>query len=162
MSVVVPVVLIGVVAACGDDPAPSLHAMVVRPEFDTVRFVVPAAVRRCSDGTALLLRGSDESGNGVLVRLRYGDSLIAGAFPLLMLGDSITPRGANVGVRYMKGDVARGVALDSGAVYLTRTDDALAARVRASGLEGSVRVQLDAAYEALSLSADTTACRFLP
>jgi hypothetical protein len=139
----------------------------VRPEHDTIHFAAPAAALGCSDGRSLLLQGAGEHGNGVLVRLRYSDSLGPGSFPLMALGDSITPRGANVAVRYMKGDVAHGLALDSGGVDLTATGDALAARVRGSGLEGGVRVAVDAAYAGVPLpppppTGDTVPCRFQP
>jgi hypothetical protein len=156
--------VLALATACGggDPSSPSLRATVVRPDPDTLRFEVPAAALRCSNGNAVLLQGADERGSGVLVRLRYRDSLVAGVFPLIALGDSIAPRGANVAVRYMKGDVAHGLALDSGAVDLTTTGDTLAARVRGSGLEASVRVAVDASYTPMPLSADTTPCRYLP
>ena len=149
--------------AAGDEP-PRLRATVVRPEPDTIHFSAPAAALSCSDGRSLLLQGAGEHGNGVLVRLRYSDSLGSGAFPLIALGDSVTPRGANVGVRYMKGDVAHGLALDSGGVDLTASGDALAARVRGSGLESGVRVAVDAAFAGVPLpsSGDTVPCRFQP
>jgi hypothetical protein len=123
-----------------------LQATVMRPLFDTLHFAVPAAAHHCAGGRALLLEAASEQGNGVLVLLRYGDSLAVGPFPLIALGDSVTPRGANVGVRYMKGDIAHGVSLDSGAVEVTAVGDALAARVRGSGLEAGQRLGVDAAY----------------
>jgi hypothetical protein len=96
--------------------------------------------------------------------VRYGDSLTAGRFPLIAIGDSLTPRGANAATRYMKGDVAHGVALDSGAVDLTAAGAALGARVRGSGLEGSVRVAVEATYDGVPrpTPGDTVPCRFMP
>ena len=125
---------------------------------------MPATAHRCSGGPSLLLQAADERGNGVLVVLRRGDSLATGTFPLIALGDSITRRGANVAVRYMKIDMAYGVSLDSGAVDLTATGDALAARVRGSGVEGGVRVGVDATYTGIPVppSGDTVPCRFQP
>lgn len=110
----------------------------------------------------MLLEGAGGRGDGVLVLLRYGDSLASGSFPLLAVGDSLIPRGAVVAVRYMKGDVAHGVALDTGAVELTAARDSLAARVRGSGLENAVRIALDAAFTGLPFATDTVACRFQP
>jgi hypothetical protein len=152
-------------AACGGDQPPSLRATVAHPQSDTIRFAVPAEAHRCSDGRSLLLQGAGEGGNGVLVRLRYRDSLASGPFPLIALGDSITPRGANVAVRYMKGDVAHGLALDSGGIDLTVTGDALAARVRGSGLDIGVRVAVEAVYAGVPIppplsAGDTVPCRF--
>lgn len=127
-------------------------------------FALGAAARGCSGGRALLLQAADERGNGVLVQLRFGDSLVAGRFPLIALGDSITPRGANVATRYMKGDIAHGFALDSGAVDLTAAGSALSARVRGSGLEGAVRVAVEATFDDLPRPApgDTVPCRYMP
>ena len=146
------------------DERSRLRATVVRPEFDTVRFAVPAAAHGCSGGRSLLLQAGDEHGNGILVLLRYGDSVASGPFPLIALGDSITARGANVAIRYMKGDVAHGLALDSGGVDLTATGAALAGRVRGSGLESGIRVAVDAAYAGVPLPppGDTVPCRFTP
>jgi hypothetical protein len=98
------------------------------------------------------------------VLLRRGDSLATGSFPLIALGDSITQRGANVAVRYMQGDVAHGLSLDSGAVELTATGDALAGQVQGSGLEGGVRAKIDAVFAGVSLPppGDTVPCRYRP
>jgi hypothetical protein len=134
----------------------------VHPAPDTVRFAVPAVAHRCSDGRSLLLEGAGERGNGVLVLLRHGDSIAPGSFPVLAPGDSLTPRGAAVAVRYMKGDVAYGLALDSGAVELTAASGSLDARVRGSGLETAVRMALDAEFTGLPLATDTVPCRVQP
>jgi len=115
-----------------------------------------------------LVQGADERGNGALVRLRFGDSLASGPVPLIAFGDSITPRGANAAVRYMKGDVAHGFSLDSGAVDLTATGRsdgaALAARVRGSGLESGVRVAAEVTYAGVPRPSamDSVSCRFQP
>jgi len=144
-----------------DEPV-RLRATIVRPHADTVAFAVPAAAHRCSGGPSLLLQATDERGNGVLALLRRGDSLATGSFPLIALGDSITPRGANVAVRYMLVDMAQGLSLDSGAVDLTATDEALTARVQGSGLEGGARVKVEATYAGIPLPppGDTVPCRF--
>jgi len=165
-------VILALAAACGGDQSPSLRATVVRPPHDTIHFSVPAVAHRCSDGgregRSLLVQGADERGNGALVRLRLGDSLASGPVPLIALGDSITPRGANAAVRYMKGDVAHGFSLDSGAVDLTATGRregaALAARVRGSGLESGVRVAAEVTYAGVPRpsATDSVPCRFQP
>ncbi len=161
--------LVALGVSCGGggtaaDEPPRLRATVVRPHSDTITFAVPAAAHHCGGGRSLLLQAADERGNGVLALLRYGDSLATGPFPLIALGDSITAHGANVAVRYMQGDVAHGLALDSGAVDLTAAGDAFAARVRGSGLEGGVRVGVDAAYAVVPRPAagDTLPCGFMP
>jgi len=139
-----------------------LHATVMRPLFDTLHFAVPAAAHHCAGGRALLLEAASEQGNGVLVLLRYSDSLAVGPVPLIALGDSVTPRGANVAVRYMKGDIAHGVSLDSGAVDVTATGDALAGRVRGSGLDAGQRIGVEAAYAGVRRPSpgDTVPCGY--
>jgi len=110
-------------------------------------------------GGGLLLQGT-ERGNGVLVLLRFGDSVARGEFSLLARADSTTGRGAIVAARYMIGDAARGVTLDSGAVSVTRTADALTASAYGSGAEvaGAGRVLLDASFESVRIGPDTVAC----
>ena len=155
-------------AACSGgtaaDGPPRLRATVAPPHADPIVFAVAAAAHRCSGGPSLVLQAGDEHGNGVLVVLRRGDSLAYGSFPLVALGDSITPRGANVAVRYMMVDIAHGLSLDSGAVDLSVTGGALDAGVHGSGLEGGARVKVDAAYAGVPLTppGDTVPCRFIP
>ncbi|HEV8264311.1 MAG TPA: hypothetical protein VGQ06_05125 [Gemmatimonadales bacterium] len=156
----------------GGDHAPlRLRATVVHPPPssavppDTIRFAVPAVAHRCGHGRSLLLEGAGERGNGVLVLLRYGDSLTPGVFPVIALGDSLTLRGAAVAVRYMIRDVAHGLALDSGTVELRDlrgARDSVAARVGGAGLESAVRVTLEAEYAAVPFAADTVPCRYRP
>jgi len=160
--------------AAGDEPL-RLRATVVRPGGgggggagapDTVRFALPAQAHRCSDGRSLVFESASHKGNGILVVLRYGDSLVAGSFPLLAPGDTVTPRGATVAVRYMKRDVAHGLTLDSGVVELRPARNSLGARVHGSGLEDAARVALDAAYAGVPapppFPADTVPCRYQP
>src|SRR5439155_26850084 len=116
-------------AACGSasEQAGRVHARVIRPPKDTIRFEAPARARRCSAGpgsVGMLLQGST-GGNGVILWLRAGrgggDSLAAGPWPLLQRGDTVSPRGATVAVRYMLNEVAHGLPLDSGAVEVRQT-----------------------------------------
>ena len=136
----------------------------IPPHSDTLRFAVPATAHHCTDGRALLLEAGDQHGNGTLALLRYGDSLRPGPVPLIALGDSLTARGANVAVRYMKADVAYGISLDSGSVEVTAAGEAIAAHVRGSGLEGGVRVAVDAVYAGVPrpAAAETVPCRYQP
>lgn len=148
----------------GVDEPTRLRAAVMPPHSDTLRFAVPANAHQCSGGRAVLLEAGDQHGNGMLALLRYGDSLRLGPIPLIALGDSLTPRGSNVGVRYMKADVAYGVSLDSGGVEVTAAGDVISARVRGSGLESGTRVAVDAVYGGVPRPAadDTVPCRYQP
>lgn len=161
----VGVALLG--AACGPklEPASRVRALVARPHQDTIRFEAPAGARRCSGapgGWGLLLQGV-RAGNGVVVWLRGrgADSLAAGVWPLLQRGDTVSTRGATVGVRYMTNDVAHGLVLDSGAVEVRGTGRVVALVARGAGLEPAAggRVALEASFEAVPLDADTVSCR---
>ena len=154
-------------AACGSasEQAGRVHAVVAFPHQDTVRFEAPARVRRCGGGPGkegLLLQGS-AAGNGVIIWLRGGGggSPAAGPWPLLQRGDTVSPRGATVGVRYMMREVARGFALDSGVVEVRATGAVLTVLARGTGLETAAagRVALKASFDAVPLETDTVSCR---
>lgn len=160
----VALALLGV--ACGRAPeqVSRVRARVAPPHRDTIRFEAPARAKRCSGGpgTGLLLQGSSE-GNGVVVWLRGSgaDSLAGGPWPLLQRGDTVSPRGATVGVRYMMTDVAHGLALDSGAVEVRGTGGTITLVARGSGMETAAagRVGLEASFDSVPLETDTVSCR---
>jgi hypothetical protein len=89
------------------------------------------------------------------------DSLAPGAWPLLQRGDTASPRGATVGVRYMSNDVAHGLVLDSGAVEVRQAGRVVTLVARGTGLEPAAagRVALEAWFEAVPLEPDTVSCR---
>lgn len=153
-------------AGCGNarEPTPRLRARVTRPPRDTVRFEARATASRCGGAAraGLLIEGT-ERGNGVLVWLRYGDSLAGGEFPLLPRADAVASRGAVVAVRFVVGDVAYGVTLDSGTVAVTTARGLLGVTARGSGLEvvGAARVAVDAAFESVAVGPDA-ACQVQP
>src|SRR5690242_21739414 len=126
-------------AACGSAPAPQgaavLRAFVVRAPKDTVRFTVPALASQCVGGIwrGVLVRGSSGA-NGALVWLRSADSLTTGTWPLLQRGDTVSTRGATVGVRFVVGQIANGVALASGAVTVSAVHPAVTLTVRGAGI----------------------------
>lgn len=150
-------------AACGSSAPPParLRALITRLPKDTVSFEAPAVAGRCGrPGLGLLLQGS-AGGNGVLIWLRPGDSLASGEFSLLPRADSTTPRGATVAVRFMVGEAAHGLTLDSGAVAVTLTEASLSANARGSGLDhlAGGRADVDASFESVPLETDTVACQ---
>ena len=154
-------------AACGRKPEPAsrVRALVARPHQDTIRFEAPAGAKRCSGASGrwgLLLQGS-RAGNGVVVwlRSRGPDALAPGPWPLLQRGDTVSPRGATVGVRYMTSEVAHGLVLDSGAVEVRDTGRVVALVARGTGLEPAAggRVALEVSFEAVPLEVDTVSCR---
>ena len=154
-------------AACGSasEQGGRVHALVAFPRQDTVRFEAPARARRCGGGPGkegLLLQGSAD-GNGIILWLREsgGGPPAVGPWPLLQRGDTVSPRGATVGVRYMMKDVARGFTLDSGGVEVRATGPVLTVVARGTGLETAAagRVALEASFDAVPLETDTVSCR---
>jgi hypothetical protein len=154
-------------AACGNSQAPAarLEARVSRLNAETTRFDAPATAVRCghSKPGGLLLQGS-EGGNGVLVWIRSRDSIAAGEFPLLARGDSSSTHGATVAVRFMVGDLAHGLTLDSGGLSLAPAAGVLSASARGSGVEvgGQGRVALEASFTSVPLGSDTVPCQVRP
>ncbi len=108
----------------------------------------------------MLVQGTKD-GNGVLLWLRYEDSVQGGEFPMLGRGDTGAPHGAIVAVRFMIGDAAHGVTLDSGTVSVTPADGLLTARARGSGLDvaGVGRVALEASFDSVVAGSDTAVCQ---
>ncbi len=146
--------------ACGSaaEPEGRVRALVTRPPKDTVRFTAPARASRCGAARGLLLQGAT-GGNGVMVWLRSRDSVASGPWPLLQRGDTASPRGATVGARFMVGDVAHGVALDSGTVAVGRTAGAISVTASGAGMEGTVgRVTVEASFDAVFVGPDTVPC----
>ena len=132
---------------------------------DTLRFDAPVRAYRCTGPRAqirggLLLQGVNGS-NGVVVWLRTPDSITTGAWPLLQRGDTVSPRGATVGVRFLIGEAARGAPLDSGTVWVTRADSAVALVARGAGTETltPTRLAVEATFDAVPVSPDTVSCR---
>ena len=146
-------------------PEPRVQVVLTRQGKDTVRIDAPVRAFRCTGpraqiGGGLLLQGVN-GGNGVVVWLRTADSLTVGAWPLLQRGDTLSPRGATVGVRFMLGDAARGALLDSGTVWITRADSMVALVARGTGSETltATRMAVEATFAAAPVGADTASCR---
>jgi hypothetical protein len=131
---------------------------VIRPPQDTTRFALPATAYFCDDGHSLLLQAASPLGNGVLVRLIYGDSLVSGDYKVITPGDTAA-RVAQVALRYMVRDVTHSFIVDSGSVQFRRGRGELDARVGGSGLEGGVRTGVRIDYAKVPAPTDTVSCR---
>jgi len=143
------------------EPRVRLRAMVIRPDPDTIRFSSGAIARHCFGASATVLEAASMSGSGVLVMLRHDGRLTADTFALTALGDSTTIPGAHVAARYVVPDVAHGFALDSGSVVVHgNAESAISARVTGRGLEGTVRLLLDAEFSGVPFAPDSASCRF--
>lgn len=101
------------------------------------------------------------AGNGVLIRLIYGDSLVSGDYRIVTAGENTT-RGAQVGVRYMVRDVAHSFVVDSGSVEVRRGRRDLDARGAGSGIEAGIRTRVAVEYADVPMAADTVRCRSEP
>ena len=130
-----------------------------------MRFEASASLRRCSGAGGFVLEG-ELRGNGVLVWLRGqgGDSLPRGRYAVLSRGDTLTPRGAVVAVRFMTGDSAHGLVLDSGAVTVSAEQargSGVSVTVRGAGLESAEgrRVGVEAEFAKTRLAADGARCQ---
>lgn len=160
----VPALLLLTACASRDDEPLRLEATVAFPPRDTVRFALPATTHRCSDGRSLLVDAVSPQGRGVLVRLHYGDSLVAGDYAVTAPGDSVTVPGAQVAVRYLLREVTHGFAVDSGSVQVRRSVAAISVRIVGSGLENAIRTPtwIDFWDVPLTPTADTVPCVYQP
>ncbi|HXI35054.1 MAG TPA: hypothetical protein VNH63_13280 [Gemmatimonadales bacterium] len=145
-------------AACAGTGGGRLAARLQRPHNPEQRFDVAARAQQCRGGHGVLLEAASEDGNGLLLWLR-GDSLAAGEYPLRTASDTSPGRAATASLRYMTGDIAHGLTLDSGVVRLTAARSRLAGDVVAAGtdLGGMVHVNLAAHFADVAV-ADSTSC----
>jgi hypothetical protein len=151
-------------AACGGEPAAAAQVeAVVARSADTIRFQAPAVLYRCAHTADLVLEGV-RFGNGVLVWLRLGDSLVR-EFPIIGVRDTITRPGAVVAVRYSHEAVGHTLSLDSGMVVFTDTGAARRLAVTGSGLdvELGARSGVAATFGDVPEAPDsTTSCARMP
>jgi len=141
-----------------------LHVTVVRPPRDTLQFRTHAQAHGCGPGRGVLIQGT-WGGYGALLAARSAGNGMGGEYPLLTRGDTTTPRGAFVGVRFMlRSDDARGVTLDSGRVSITRTARGIDALASGSGVDpaDARRVVVVASFTAVPLGPDSTNCAVAP
>ncbi len=150
--------LLGCVACAGTGGG-RFAARLERPHSPEQRFAVAARAKQCRGGYGVLLEAAGEGGNGALLWLR-GDSLAPGEYPLRTASDSSAGRAATASLRYMTGDIAHGLSLDSGAVRLTAARPRLAGDIVAQGIElgNAQRVTVTAHFADVAVGADTTTC----
>ena len=130
---------------------------------DSTPFAAAARFHRCSGaGRGFVLDGTDK-GNGILVWLRTPDSTAAGTYQILSRWDTMTARGAVVAIRFVIGDAAHGLALDSGTVVATAARGAaggVSAQIVGAGLEAEDgrKVHAEARFGATAMGPDTLNC----
>lgn len=136
--------------------------MIAFPPRDTIRFALPATAVHCSDGRSVLLEAVSPEGSGVLLRLRYRDSLVSDSFPVVVPDDTAAVPGAIVAVRYFLRDAPHGIVLDSGTARVTRERKRISARIGGSALENAIRQPARIEYRDVPFSADTVTCNYEP
>ena len=144
--------------ACAGAGDGRLTARLQRPHNPEQRFTVAARAKRCVGARGALVEAASDEGNGLLLWLR-GAAIAAGEYPLRTASDTSPGRGATASLRYMTGDIAHGLTLDSGAVRITTVGPRLAGDVVARGTElaGLQHVTLTAHFTDVAIT-DRTAC----
>lgn len=151
-------------AACGranEDPI-RLRATVIRPPKDTVHLALPATATRCDDRRSLLLEALNAEGSGFLLRLRYGDSLVSGPYPITVMVDTGATRNAMTAVRYVIRQVPHVFPLDTGLVDVRVTDATVTAHVNGRGVENAALASATADFTAVPIGTQSTPCQHQP
>src|SRR2546425_7033941 len=102
--------------------------MVAFPPRDTIRFALPANMYRCAGEKSVLLEAASPEGSGVLLRVRYRDSLVSGSYPVAVPGDTAAVAAAIVAGCYFIPDTPPGVVVDTGNVLVRRDGGNVRAR----------------------------------
>jgi hypothetical protein len=151
-------------AACGvGDPKPAplrLDAMIAFPPKDTIRIALPATSSWCSDGHSLLLEALHPEGSGVLVRVRYRDSLTSDSLPIVQPDDTAAVPAAVVGIRFFMRDAPHTYSLDSGRVHLQRQGRNIRVSAAGIGVENAIRVRAQFESRDVPLGTDTVPCAY--
>lgn len=145
-------------AACAGSGGGRLAARLQRPHNPEQRFDVAAGAKQCAGGHGVLLEAASEAGNGLLLWLR-GDSTTPGEYALRTARDTSAGRAATAALRFMTGDIAHGLTLDSGVVRLSAGRPRLAGDIVAAGTElsGLQHVSFTAHFADVAV-ADSTMC----
>ena len=139
-----------------------LDATIAFPPKDTFQFSLPATTAWCKNGRSLLVESLNPEGSGVLLRLRYRDSLTSDSFPILMPGDTSAATGAVVALRFFQHDTPRSYTLDSGRVYLRRTGDAIRVSGIGVGVESAIRIRAQIVSRDIPIGPDSVSCNHTP
>lgn len=153
----------GPAGASAGSRQPGDNQVAVRVQYtprDSTPFAAAARFHRCGGtGRGFVLDGTVQ-GNGILVWLRTPDSTAAGTYQILSRWDTMMARGAVVAIRFVIGDAAHGLALDSGSVVATAARGGVSAQIVGAGLEaeGGRKVHADARFGATAIGPDTLDC----
>jgi len=132
------------------------------PPKDTIQYSLPASTVWCKTGRSLLIESLSPEGAGVLVRLRYRDSLSADSFPIVMPDDTGAATGAVVALRFFLHDTPNSYTLDSGRVHVRRTGNAISVTSAGVGVESAIRIRAQIVSRDIPLGADSVSCNYAP
>ena len=137
-----------------------LDATIAFPPKDTVRLSLPASTSWCSGRGAVVLESLSPEGSGVLVRIRYRDSLASDSLPIVTPEDTTTIPAAVVGVRFFLHETPHGYSLDSGTVRVRRTGRTIAVIGSGTGVESAIRIHARVAARDVPLGTDSVSCAY--
>lgn len=144
-------------------PAPlRLDATIAFPPKDTIRVSLPATSVWCRDGHSLLLEALDPEGSGVLVRVRYRDSLTSDSVPIVLPDDTAAVPAAAVGIRFFVQDTPHGYSLDSGRVQLQRQGTNIRLSAAGTCIEKAIRIRAQLESRDVPLGTDSVSCTYAP
>lgn len=136
--------------------------MIAFPPKDTIRISLPATSSWCKDGHSLLLEALDPEGSGVLVRVRYRDSLTSDSLPIVLPYDTAAVPAAVVAIRFFVHDTPHGYSLDSGGVHLQRQGTTIRVSAAGIGVENAIRIRAQLESRDVPLGTDTVPCTSAP
>ena len=136
--------------------------MIAFPPDDTIRLALPATSSWCGDGHSLLLEALHPEGSGVLMRVRYGDSLRTDSLPIVAPDDTATVLAAVVGIRFLLHDAAHAYTLDSGRVHVQRQGATIRVAAAGTGVEKAIRIWAQLESRDVPLGTDTVPCASAP
>jgi hypothetical protein len=153
--------------ACGPPAEPNqaplrLDATIAFPPDDTVRLSLPALGAWCRDGRSLLIESLSPEGSGLLVRLRYGDSLTSDSLPIVVPQDTAATPAAVIGIRFFLHDTPHGYSLDSGRVRVERDGSRVRVTGFGRGVESAIRITAELSTRDVPIGTDTVPCDFAP
>jgi hypothetical protein len=109
-----------------------------------------------------LVESLTPEGSGVLVHLRYRDSLISDSFPILLPGDTSVATSAVVALRFFLHDTPHSYTLDSGRVYVRRTGESISVRGTGVGVESAIRIRARLESRDIPIGRDSVSCNYTP
>jgi len=111
----------------------------------------------------MLLQALTPEGNGVLVRFRHSDSVVAGSYRVVPPADTTQPT-AVVAVRYQLRETTHSFAAESGTVEVNVEGGKLSGRIQVTGIENGIHTPTRITYHGLPVPArgDTVSCAAQP